>query len=145
MNFQVPQYIEYEAKIVGPLTLKQFIYIGSAGAICFILYFAAPLWIFILGALILGAFSVALAFVKIGGRGLPTYFKNFLAFLFKPKIYLWKKKEMMVGIKIVKEEKKKPSFARATEGKEKEEAVSLKIAEKSRLKELATQVETKLK
>ena len=136
MQFQIPQYIEHEAKIVGPLTLRQFLYIGGAGGICLILYFSVSLPIFILSAIILMLFSFSLAFLKVGGRPLPTYFKNFLFFLTKPKIYLWKKKEMAFGIKMVKEEKKK---------EEKGEAVELKIAEKSRLKQLATEVETKIK
>jgi len=137
MQFQIPQYIEHEAKIVGPLTLRQFLYIGGAGALCFILYFTVPRFVFILAAILLFLFACFLAFAKIGGRSLPTYLLNFFLFLFKPKVYLWKKKEMALGIKMVKEEKKK-------KGKE-EEAVELKIAEKSRLKQLSTKVETKLK
>ena len=32
MQFQVPQFIETEDKVVGPLTLRQFMYIAGAGA-----------------------------------------------------------------------------------------------------------------
>ncbi len=136
MNFQVPQFIEHEAKIVGPFTLKQFMYVGAAGGICLILYFSAPRLIFILGCIVFGGISLALAFVKIGGRSLPIYLKNSFMFFLKPKVYLWQQKEMP-GVKIVKEEKKK----------EEEEVggVELKIAEKSRLKNLATKVETRVK
>jgi len=136
MNFQVPQFIEHEAKIVGPFTLKQFMYVGAAGGICLILYFSAPRLIFFLGVLILGGISLALAFVKIGGRSLPIYLKNSFVFLLKPKVYLWQQKEMP-GVKIVKEEKKKEEEGVG--------GVELKIAEKSRLKNLATKVETRLK
>ncbi len=63
MNFQVPQFIEHEAKIVGPFTLKQFMYVGAAGGISLVLYFSAPRLVFILGTIVLGGISLALAFI----------------------------------------------------------------------------------
>ena len=38
MRFQVPQFIEIEDKIFGPLTIKQFIYIAGGAGLCFILF-----------------------------------------------------------------------------------------------------------
>jgi len=135
MRFTVPQFIEHEAKIVGPLTFKQFIFIGMAGAVGFILYFTAPFYIFLIACLILGGGAVALAFLKIGGRDLPTVLGNSLKFLISPKMYIWRKKEAPVrGFK--KEEIKKEVP---------EEGLPLKIAEKSQLKKLRTQIETKTK
>ena len=135
MRFTVPQFIEHEAKIVGPLTFKQFIFIGMAGAVGFILYFTAPFYIFLIACLILGGGAVALAFLKIGGRDLPTVLGNSLKFLISPKMYIWRKKETPVrGFK--KEEIKKEVP---------EEGLPLKIAEKSQLKKLRTQIETKTK
>ena len=89
-QFTVPQFIEHEAKIVGPLTFKQFVFIGVAGAICFIFYFTVPFFVFILLsiAIMLGGF--ALAFLKSGGRTLPIVLKNFFSFSTAPNIYLWK-------------------------------------------------------
>lgn len=134
MNFQVPQFIEHEAKVVGPFTLKQFMFVGVAGGVCLILYFSAPRAFFVLGCIILGGISLALAFLKVGGRPLPTYLKNSFVFLLKPRVYLWQQKEML-GVKIIKEEKKKEE--------EVEGGVELKIAERSRLKSLSTKVETR--
>ncbi len=136
MNFQVPQFIEHEAKVVGPFTLKQFMFVGIAGGICLILYFSAPRAFFVLGCIILGGISLALAFLKVGGRSLPTYLKNSFMFLLKPKVFLWQQKEIF-GVKIVKEEKK--------EKEEVEGEVELKIAERSRLKNLSTKVQTRKK
>jgi len=39
MQYQVPQFIEVEDRIIGPLTLKQFLYLAFAGAILFVLWF----------------------------------------------------------------------------------------------------------
>jgi len=135
MRFTVPQFIEMEAKIVGPLTFRQFIFIGIAGAICFVLYFTFPFSLFLLATIVLGSGAVAFAFLKIGGRGLPTILGNFLKFSLAPKIYLWGKKE--VPTEVFKKEMAK--------AEEKKEELPLKIAEKSQLKKLRTQIETKTK
>ena len=45
MQFQVPQFTEAEDKIVGPLTLRQFIYIAAAGGVSVMLYFAVITWL----------------------------------------------------------------------------------------------------
>ncbi len=139
MRFTVPQFIEYETKIVGPLTFKQFIFVGIAGAICFFLYFTigkTNFFLFIVACSILGVISVALAFLQIGGRSFSTIIGNFLRFKLSPKIYLWRKKEVPVT------EFRKPSAAEVVEGKEE---LPLKIAEKSRLKRIKNQIETKTK
>lgn len=135
MRFTVPKFIEHEAKIVGPLTFKQFIFIGVAGAIGFILYFALPFSIFLIASLILGGGAMALAFLKIGGRSLPTILGNFLKFSISPKMFIWRKIEAPIKVFKKKEVKKK----------EVEEELPLKIAEKSQLKKLRTQIETKTK
>ena len=40
MQYRVPQFIEEEAKIVGPLTLKQSMIVGISGGLVFIMYFS---------------------------------------------------------------------------------------------------------
>ncbi len=132
-QFTVPQFIEHEAKIVGPLTFKQFIFIGIAGAICFVLYFTVPFFVFILGTIVIMLVGVALAFLKTGGRSLPIVLKNFFNFSMGPKIYLWKKKGGLPP-KII--EKKEPL-------EEAEEAPTPKIVGKSRLKNLSSEIEIK--
>ncbi len=138
MRFTVPQFIEHEARIFGPFTFKQFIYVGLAGAACFILYFSLPFSLFLLAAMVLLGGAAALGFLKIGGRGLPTIISNVLKFGLAPKMYVWKKKEDVVTVY----QKKQPSFTKATKNKE-EDQLPLKIAEKSQLKKLSTQIETK--
>ncbi len=83
--------------------------------------------------------AAALGFLKIGGRGLPTIISNVLKFSLMPKMYVWKKKQDVVTIY----QKKQPSSANTAEGEE--DQMPLKIAEKSQLKKLSTQIETKSK
>ena len=42
MRFQVPQFIEVEDKIFGPLTLKQFLYTAGGAAVGFIIWSIFP-------------------------------------------------------------------------------------------------------
>jgi len=136
MQFTVPQFIEHEGKIFGPLTFKQFIFIGVAGAVCFALYFCigkTNFFLFLVLSIIILGIGTALAFLKIGGRNLPTILKNFLSFLVAPKIYLWQRKELPL------------KFIRGTEKKVEvgtKPTSTLKFAEKSLLKKLSTQIET---
>ena len=131
-QFTVPKFIGREAKIVGPLTFKQFIFVGIAGAICFIFYFTLPFFIFILASAIVMLGGFALAFLKSGGKSLPAVLKNFFSFFFSPKIYLWKKKGGLPP-KIIERE---------PEQEEEEEAPVPTVAGKSRLNALSSQVET---
>ena len=132
MRFTVPQFIEYEAKIVGPLTFKQFIYIGLAGAICFVLYFSVPFFVFFVSSIVLGIGGMAFAFLKVGGRSLPGFVANFLMYKLTPKMYIWRKKKQAPAF-----------FQKEKQEEEKEEELPLKISGKSRLKNLRTKIETK--
>ncbi len=137
MEFTVPQFIEKEPKIVGPFTFKQFIFIGIAGGICIFLFFTVSLFVFIIMTIVLLGGAFALAFLKVGKTSLPLFIKNFFSFLFKPKIYLWKKKTS--PLRFLRKEKE--------EVKKKEEGIEeeskLKVNTGSRLDELFTRLETK--
>jgi hypothetical protein len=135
MRFTVPQFIEREAKIIGPLTFKQFTYIGLGVVICFITYQIANFYVFIASCIIFGGGGLALAFLQVNGRSLPLALNNLLKFNTAPKIYIWKKRD--VPIRVLKKEKIPTLSSR---NKEKEE-LPLKIAEKSQLKRLKTNIE----
>lgn len=91
MQFQVPQYIEVEDKIIGPLTLKQFLYLAAGGGILFMLWFFIKLWLFIILAIVIGFFCAALAFYKVNGRPLITFLGSIMVYFKKPKLYIWRK------------------------------------------------------
>ena len=132
MKFTVPQFIEMEAKIVGPLTFKQFGFFGVAGIIAFMLYFTVPFEIFLFLGAILIAGAAALAFLKVDGISLTDVLINALKFNSSPKMYIWKKKE--IPIKIIK---KKTELIKTIE------ETPLKTSRKSQIKKLQTFVETK--
>jgi len=89
MQFQVPQFIETEDKIVGPLTLRQFIYLASAGCISAMLFFTVAAWLWLTLSLVVVAIGIGLSFVKIGGRPLVNVIMAATNFYWKPQTYVW--------------------------------------------------------
>lgn len=90
MQFQVPQFIETEDKIVGPMTLRQFIYIGVAAGISFLLFFVVKLWLWFLVTTILATLGAALAFIKVNGRSFLEVATSAIKFYWRPQIFVWK-------------------------------------------------------
>ena len=133
MEFTVPKFIEKEAKIIGPLTFKQFLSLVIPGAAVFIAYYGrVHLAIVIpLGIILMGS-GLAFAFVKIGGRSFPVFLKNFVAFYPSVKLYVWKRKS--IPPKIIKKEKP------AKTGRE--QPVAAPTITNSKLKDLSSKIET---
>lgn len=90
MQFQVPQYIDVEDHIVGPLTIRQFLYLAVGFFIIFGLYFPLEMWLWLPIAIVVAGASLALAFVKYNGRPLLTILLAAFRYLSRPKIYAWR-------------------------------------------------------
>ena len=89
MQFQVPQFIETEDKIVGPLTLRQFLYIAAAGGVSALFYFTLQVWLWFLFSLPLFAIAAGLAFIKVNGRPLSRIILSGTNFYWRPQTYVW--------------------------------------------------------
>jgi len=142
MQFTVPKFIERQPRIIGPLTFKQFVFVGTAGGICLFLYFIVPFYLFIISAVFLLGAALSLAFVKIGKDPLPVVIKNFFVYIFNPKVYLWKKK--ITPYKTPDFFKKRKKIGKEEFEEKKEESV-LKISGDSQLRKLSTRIETRSK
>jgi len=90
MRFQLPQFIETEINIVGPFTLKQFLWI-AAGAVLLFLDFSVltGFWAFVI-ALPIAVISGSFAFIKIDDMPLMNYIANALSFTLGPKKYFYR-------------------------------------------------------
>ncbi len=91
MRFQVPQFIEVEDKIFGPLTFKQFIYVAGGVGICVILFIFLPMFLAILIGLPIILFAAALAFYKMNDKPFINVVEAFVKYTFTNKLYIWKK------------------------------------------------------
>lgn len=92
MQFQVPQFIEMEDKIIGPLTLKQFGFVAVAGVTCFIFFKTLTTTFAVILSFPVALSAMVLAFGKIKGIPALKYITSFIKFSLKPQLYLWKKK-----------------------------------------------------
>jgi hypothetical protein len=102
MRFQVPQFIEVEDKIFGPLTLKQFIYLLGGGGLAFIIYtFVGNLFFTAILALPVIGGALALAFYKINNKPLINVVEAAFNYYFGNKLYIWKKIDRQIEAKNV--------------------------------------------
>lgn len=124
MYFQVPQFIDIEDKIFGPLTFKQFLYLLGGGAIAFVLIRVLPTAIGILLSLPFIALSLALAFYKVNNRPFMSIMQSWFTYLTNTRLYTWKVR--------------RPEVSKDNEGKKEDEALNYvpKISD-SKLKDIS--------
>lgn len=139
MQFQVPQFIEIEDKIIGPLTFKQFLFIIGGGGAAFIFY-QLPIWggvKFFLVIISLGI-GAAFAFLKINNKTLLATIEDAVSFYVGRKLYLWKKVQKKI---------EKKGFTLPSEQNSQSTDMSLPTLSQSKLKDLTwgLDVETKKK
>jgi hypothetical protein len=91
MQFQVPQFIDEKPKIVGPLTIQQFLILAGGFIPVFLLFFVLAFWLWAIVAAVLVTTSVGLTFGKYNGQSLPKVLIAAANFFWKPRVYLWKK------------------------------------------------------
>jgi hypothetical protein len=131
-QYPIPQFIEQEGKIAFFISFRQFFYIVGAGAICFVLYYILPFWLFMILSVAIFGGALALAFITINGVPLINMIFGSIGFAVGGKNYVWKKRESPYPFKPVK---------RARIKKIEEEPVLQ--AQSSQLRRLGTKVETK--
>jgi len=92
MRFKVPQFIDVEDKLFGPLTFKQFVYLAGGAGMIFIIYKILPLFI---GAIIMVPIAIItylLAFQKVNNRPFIHYLQAGISYLISSKLYVWKQR-----------------------------------------------------
>jgi len=91
MQFQVPQFIEVEDTIFGPLTFRQFLYLAGGAGLAFIFYVYLPIYLAIFPIAGIVALAVSLAFYKYNGRNFIYLVESATKFFVSGKLYLWRK------------------------------------------------------
>ena len=133
-QFQVPQFITVEDRIIGPLTLKQFLYLLGAGGIVLLGWFFLHVILFVILAVPIAGIFIALAFAKVQGRPFPQVFQSMINYYLKPRLYLWRREPPKPGARPPEAPKKEDallaSVPKLTESKLAELAWSLDIKEK---------------
>lgn len=91
MQFKVPQNIDMQDKIVGPLTLLQFVYLMAGGIIIYITFSVATPVIAWLIAVPVGILTLALTFLKIQDQPFGLFLMATVLFFVRPQTRIWHK------------------------------------------------------
>jgi hypothetical protein len=134
LEAKVPQRIDMEDKVIGPLTLGQFFYLLFGGLFIYLLNaWTAGSFIRLLfypAALIIGVISIMLAFVKVQDRPFVFFLLSLVEFMRRPKTRYWMQGEHQKLTKIVPN--KKPV----------EETTPRKELDRSRVSDLVKVIDT---
>ena len=116
----IPQQIaSYQFKLVGDMTLKQFVQLAG-GALISLLLYSTPLHPFIKWPLIIISFlfGVALAFLPIQDRPLSTWIFVFFRSIYSPTYFVWNKSVKPIEYFMPEETAAKPASIKIAEKKE---------------------------
>lgn len=98
-QFTVPQFLDVEDKILGPITARQFVILIADSIILAILYKLLLFGYFLgIGAIVLGA-GLALAFIRVNGQPFHYFLLNIIQTMRRPAIRVWNKILMEADIK----------------------------------------------
>jgi hypothetical protein len=126
-QFTIPQFIDVEDKIIGPVTTRQFIIILAGFLLIAVSYKLFDFSLFVTVAVVTLAISGTFSFARINGRPFHFFVLNIAQTLRRPKLRVWSNGEKQYGdvyeidqkeiIKKVSkpEEKIQPSLSRLTE------------------------------
>ena len=91
MQFQVPQFLDVEDKIIGPFTMKQFLYIGGGAGMAYMAWRFVPYLGYLLafGCVALGG---ALAFYKFNNKPFAYLIESAFNYIKSTRMYIWQKK-----------------------------------------------------
>ena len=111
-QFLVPQFIDVESKIIGPITTRQFLIMMVAGMLDFIFYKIFYFNTFVIIALFVTAIFGIIAFFKVNGMPFHYFFLNLVQTLRRPRLRIWGKEVITALPKEEKVEVKKEFIAK---------------------------------
>jgi hypothetical protein len=91
MRYQVPQFVDIEDKVIGPLTVKQFLIYMVAAMLLLPVYLLSDMPLFITIAIPVGGIAVMFAHFKLNGKSLFSMLGYALQFAFRGQIYIWRR------------------------------------------------------
>ncbi len=90
-QFTVPQFIDVEDKIFGPVTTRQFLILLVAGLTLFVVFKLADTTLFIFLTALIGGSALVIAFVKVNGQTFHFFVLNIFQTLRRPSLRIWNK------------------------------------------------------
>lgn len=90
-QYVVPQFIDVEDKIFGPITTRQFLILLTSSLILFIIFKLADFALFVFFVAIVGGMTLILAFAKVNGQSFHYVLLNIVQTLRRPSLRIWNK------------------------------------------------------
>lgn len=123
MRFQVPQFVDIEDKIIGPLTIKQFFIYLAAILPLIPLFIFVDIFVFLAFAIPMVGAAIGFAHVKFHGKSLFTLIVHAFAYLRRGTLFIWRREgfpkpllhTMELGALAVKESSSVSSISRSLE------------------------------
>jgi len=91
-QFIVPQFIDVEAKIIGPITARQFVILLGASLLIALFYRLFHFNTFLIIAIITGLIAGVFAFARVNGRPFHFFVLNILQTSRRPNVRVWNHK-----------------------------------------------------
>ncbi|MBT4722185.1 PrgI family protein [Candidatus Falkowbacteria bacterium] len=104
-QFPVPQFIDVEDTIMGPITVRQFVLLLVGALIAFVFYRLFTFVVFLGTGLLDIGIVATLAFAKINGRPIHFFFLNLLQTVRRPNVRVWNRNVCVDQMTFVKDKK----------------------------------------
>jgi hypothetical protein len=91
-KFIVPQFIDKEDQILGPITVRQFLIMLVGTFAIFICYKILQFLYFIFATVLIAGVGGTFAFVKVNGQAFHIFFINMLQTVTRPALRVWDKR-----------------------------------------------------
>jgi len=89
-QYNIPQFVDSEDKIFGPITIRQFAVLAIGVVIGgFLWYFKPNITVFIISIVPVIIATVTFAFIKINGQNFDIFLTNVVIYILKPTLFLW--------------------------------------------------------
>jgi len=106
-KFIVPQFIDAEDKIFGPITVRQFVMMIGGVFVIFLSYKLADFALFLFQTIVVVIFVFLFAFYKVNGAPFHIYALNIIETLKQPAVRIWRKEYIKIETFSNKDNKKK--------------------------------------
>lgn len=93
MRFEVPQFIEIEDRIFGPLTWRQFLYLGGGVGMAVVIFLTTNIIVFLFLGLPIALLALALSFYQVNNRSFSYFLEAMFNYITRQRMYFWRKKE----------------------------------------------------
>ncbi|MFA6475566.1 MAG: PrgI family protein [Patescibacteria group bacterium] len=103
----MPQFIEVESKVIGPISVRQFIILLFASGIIFIWYSLFSSIIFVVLSLVTAAIAIVFAFAKVNSQPFHAFALSLIQTLQRPKLSVWQHQgKQQIVVKMSQADKK---------------------------------------